>query len=77
MDYLPMTVKYRNWICDYNTLRIPVDIRNKMSFINNPLRTDDPADEDTGQQRNEWHQETVADIVHNIKQLSDRTVGQL
>ena len=40
------------------------------------VRRFDPADENCRQQRNERHHDGVADIVHEVQQLTDRAVGQ-
>ena len=45
-------------------------------FINDQLRPYNPADQNTGQQRNKRHQEAVADVVHHVEQLRGRAVGQ-
>ena len=39
-----------------------------------PVGSNHPADQDTGQKWDKWHQKTVADIIHNIQELSDRTI---
>ena len=41
-------------------------------FSDDPVRSDYPADQNTGQQRNKRHQEAVADVIHDIKKLSGR-----
>lgn len=43
-------------------------------FTDDPVRSDHPADQNTGQQRNKRHQEAVADVVHDIKKLPDGTI---
>ena len=45
-------------------------------LVGDPFRSDDPADQDTSQQGNEWHQETVADIIHQVQKLGGGAVGQ-
>ena len=41
-----------------------------LHLVNDVIRCHDPADQDGGQQGNERHHNTVADIVHDIQQLS-------
>ena len=48
-----------------------------LHLINDVIRRHDPADQDGGQQGDERHHNAVADIVHDIQQLSRRAVGQL
>ena len=46
-------------------------------FADDPVWLYDPADQDAREQRDERHQEAVADIVHQIQELSSRSVRQL
>ena len=43
-------------------------------FANDPVRADNPSDQDTCQQGNKRHQKAVADIIHYIQKLSHRAV---
>ena len=46
------------------------------NFVDDDLRLNNPADQDAGQECNQRHKDIVAEIVHNIKNLSDGAVGQ-
>ena len=48
-----------------------------LHLVNDVIRRHDPANQDGGQQGNERHHDAVADVVHDIQQLSRRAVGQL
>ena len=48
----------------------------EFNFLDDPVRTDHPADQDGGQHGDEGHHETVADIIHQIQDLSYAAVGQ-
>ena len=45
-------------------------------LVDDPVRFYDPADQDAREQGDERHQEAVADIVHQIQNLSGRSVRQ-
>ena len=45
-------------------------------LVGDPFRSDDPTDQDAGQQGNERHQEAVADIIHQIQKLGSGAIGQ-
>ena len=47
-----------------------------LHFLNNPLGLDDPAHQYAGEQRDKGHEETVADIVHQVQQLGGLSIGQ-
>lgn len=47
-----------------------------LDFLDNPGRTDDPADQDRREHRDERHHEAVADVVHEIQELANASVGQ-
>ena len=47
-----------------------------LHLVDDPLGADDPANQDAGEEADEGHQETVADVVHHIQKLSGAAVGQ-
>ena len=47
-----------------------------LHLTNDVIRCFDPADQNRGQQRNQRHHNAVADVIHDVQQLADRTVGQ-
>lgn len=66
----------RHDIADHETVQTGTFEMLAISFYlsDDPVRSDYPADQNTGQQRNKRHQEAVADVVHDIKKLSDGTI---
>ena len=48
-----------------------------LHLANDIIRRFDPADQYRGQQRNQRQHNAVADVVHDVQQLTDRAVGQL
>ena len=48
-----------------------------LHLANDIIRRFDPANQNRGQQRNQWHHNAVADVIHNVQHLADRIVGQL
>ena len=47
-----------------------------LDFLDDPGRTDNPADQNCRQHRDEGHHEAVADVVHQVQELADAAVGQ-
>ena len=47
-----------------------------LHFVDNPLWFYNPADENAGENCNNRHKEAVADIVHQIQELADASVGE-
>ena len=45
-------------------------------LVGDPFRSDDPTDQNTGQQGDKWHQEAVADVIHQIQKLCGCAVWQ-
>ena len=45
-------------------------------FGSNPFRSHNPTNQNTGQKRDERHQETVTGVIHHIQQLRRRSVRQ-
>ena len=45
-------------------------------FICHPAGPDDPADQNARKHSDKGHHKAVADVVHNVKKLSDRTVRE-
>ena len=42
-----------------------------LDLFGDPVRADDPSDEDRGEHGDERHHETVADVVHHVEELAD------
>ena len=47
-----------------------------LNLLHDPGRSDDPADQDRGQEGDKGHHEAVADIVHQVQDLGYTAVGQ-
>ena len=69
----------RHDIADHETVQTgaPEGFSVSFHFTDDPVRSDHPADQNTGQEGDERHQEAVAEIVHNIEQLCDGSVWKL
>ena len=70
---------YRGNIADHHPVELLAaeGLAVALHLVNDVIRRHDPADQDGGQQGNERHHNTVADVVHDIQQLRRRAVGQL
>ena len=47
-----------------------------LHFLDDPVRTYDPADQDRGEEGDKGHEEAVADVIHDVEDLPDAPVRQ-
>ena len=69
---------HRHDILDHNPVEaleseLPAAV---LDFLDDPVRADHPADQDSRQHGDEGHHKAVADVVHQIQKLAHAAVGQ-
>lgn len=69
---------HRHYILDHDPVEaLEAELASAvLDFFDDPIRADNPADQDRGQHRDEGHHEAVADVVHQVQKLADTAVGQ-